>query len=220
MKKINVVAIDGPSASGKGALSRSIAHRFGFDILDSGLLYRLYAFLSHLKIGIDDISEVITKDISFVVEGDSVHVIYEGNKITNQLRSEDIAKIASEYSAKKEVRELLFDIQRDFYNENGLVADGRDMGTVVFKDAKIKIFLTASPEIRAKRRYLELQNRGQEVNMPALIADIEKRDLKDSSRELSPLFPAEDAHIIDSSEMSLEEVFSFTENLIINEEFI
>ena len=220
MKKINVVAIDGPSASGKGALSRSIAHRFGFDILDSGLLYRLYAFLSHLKIGIDDISEVITKDISFVVEDNSVHVIYEGNKITNQLRSEDIAKIASEHSAKKEVRELLFDIQRDFYNENGLVADGRDMGTVVFKDAKIKIFLTASPEIRAKRRYLELQNRGQEVNMPALIADIEKRDLKDSSRELSPLFPAEDAHIIDSSEMSLEEVFSFTENLIVNEEFI
>ena len=220
MKKINVVAIDGPSASGKGALSRSIAHRFGFDILDSGLLYRLYAFLSHLKIAIDDISEVITKDISFVVEDDSVHVIYEGNKITNQLRSEDIAKIASEHSAKKEVRELLFDIQRDFYNENGLVADGRDMGTVVFKDAKIKIFLTASPEIRAKRRYLELQNRGQEVNMPALIADIEKRDLKDSSRELSPLFPAEDAHIIDSSEMSLEEVFSFTENLIVNEEFL
>ena len=220
MKKINVVAIDGPSASGKGALSRSIAHRFGFDILDSGLLYRLYAFLSHLKVGIDDISEVITKNISFVVEDDSVHVIYEGNKITNQLRSEDIAKIASEHSAKKEVRELLFDIQRDFYNENGLVADGRDMGTVVFKDAKIKIFLTASPEIRAKRRYLELQNRGQEVNMPALIADIEKRDLKDSSRELSPLFPAEDAHIIDSSEMSLEEVFSFTENLIVNEEFL
>ena len=219
MKKINVVAIDGPSASGKGALSRSIAHRFGFDILDSGLLYRLYAFLSHLKIGIDDISEVITKDISFVVEDDSVHVIYEGNKITNQLRSEDIAKIASEHSAKKEVRELLFDIQRDFYNENGLVADGRDMGTVVFKDAKIKIFLTASPEIRAKRRYLELQNRGQEVNMPALIADIEKRDLKDSSRELSPLLPAEDAHIIDSSEMSLEEVFSLTENLI-KKEFI
>ena len=219
MKKINVVTIDGPSASGKGALSRSIAYRFGFDILDSGLLYRLYAFLSHLKIDTDNISEVISKDISFVAEDDSVHVIYEENEITNQLRSEDIAKIASEYSAKKEVRELLFDIQRSFYNEKGLVADGRDMGTVVFKDAKIKIFLTASPEIRAKRRYLELQNRGQEVNMPALIADIEKRDLKDSSRELSPLLPAEDAHIIDSSEMSLDEVFSFTENLI-KKEFI
>ena len=214
MKKINVVAIDGPSASGKGALSRSIAHRFGFNILDSGLLYRLYAFLSYLKIGIDDISEVITKEISFVVEDDIVHVIYEGNKITNQLRSEGIAKIASEHSAKKEVRELLFDIQRDFYNENGLVADGRDMGTVVFKDAKIKIFLTASPEIRAKRRYLELQNRGQEVNMPDLIADIEKRDFNDSSRDLSPLFPADDAHVVDSSNMSAEEVFLYVKNLI------
>ena len=214
MKKINVVAIDGPSASGKGALSRSIAHRFGFDILDSGLLYRLYAFLSHLKFDIDEINKKISKDISFISEEDSVHVIYQGKEITNHLRSENIAKIASEHSAKKEVRRSLFEIQRNFYNEKGLVADGRDMGTVVFKDAKIKIFLTASKEIRAKRRYLELQNRGQEVNMPALIADIEKRDLKDSSRELSPLLPAEDAHIIDSSEMSLEEVFSLTENLI------
>jgi len=219
MKKINVVTIDGPSASGKGALSRSIAHRFGFDILDSGLLYRLYAFLSHLKFDIDEINKKISKDISFISDEDSVHVIYQGKEITNHLRSENIAKIASKHSAKKEVRRSLFDIQRNFYNEKGLVADGRDMGTVVFKDAKIKIFLTASKEIRAKRRYLELQNRGQEVNMPALIADIEKRDLKDSSRELSPLLPAEDAHIIDSSEMSLEEVFSLTENLI-KKEFI
>ena len=105
------------------------------------------------------------------------------------------------------MRELLFGLQRDFYDGGGLVADGRDMGTVVFKDAKLKIFLTASPEVRAKRRYLELQKRGQEVNMPALIDDIEQRDLKDTSRELSPLLPADDAHIIDSSEMSLEEVF-------------
>jgi cytidylate kinase len=157
--------------------------------------------------------------VSFILEEDGVAVIYEGDEITNHLRSEIIAKLASEYSSKKEVRKSLFDIQRNFYNKKGLVADGRDMGTIVFKDAKIKIFLTASSEIRAKRRYLELQNRGQEVNMPALIADIEKRDLKDSSRELSPLLPAEDAHLIDSSEMSLEEVFSFTENLI-KKEFI
>ena len=130
------------------------------------------------------------------------------------MRSEDIAKVASKLSSQKEVRKSLFQIQRDFYDKRGLVADGRDMGTVVFKDAKLKIFLTASPEVRAKRRYLELQNRGQEVNMPALMADIEKRDLKDSSRELSPLLPADEAHIIDSSEMSLEEVFSITKNLI------
>ena len=111
-------------------------------------------------------------------------------------------------------RKLLFNIQRDFYNAKGLVADGRDMGTVVFRDAKLKIFLTASPQIRAKRRYLELQNLGQEVNMPALIADIEQRDKKDSTRKLSPLLPAEDAYILDSSEMTLDEVFSKAENLI------
>ena len=219
MKKLNVITIDGPSASGKGTLSRGIANRFGLDILDSGLLYRLYAFMANAKINIDDIKDKIRKDISFLPKEDGVVVIYEGDEITNELRTEDIAKLASAYSAKKEVRKSLFDIQRNFYNDKGLVADGRDMGTVVFKDAKLKIFLTASPEIRAKRRYLELQNRGQEVNMPALIVDIEKRDLKDSSRELSPLLPAEDAHIIDSSEMSLEEVFSFTENLI-KKEFI
>ena len=219
MKKINVITIDGPSASGKGALSRSIAQQFGFDILDSGLLYRLYAFLANKEINIDTIKEKILNDISFIPKKGGIVVIFEGDEITNQLRTEDIAKLASVYSAKKEVRKSLFDIQRNFYHEKGLVADGRDMGTVVFRDAKLKIFLTASSEIRAKRRFLELQNRGQEVNMPSLIADIEKRDLKDSSRELSPLLPAEDAHIIESSEMSLEEVFSFTENLI-KEEFL
>jgi cytidylate kinase len=219
MKRLKVVTIDGPSASGKGALSRSIANRFDFDILDSGLLYRLYAYLANKKINIDDIKEKILKDVSFIPKENGIVAIFEGGEITNQLRTEEIAKLASAYSSKKEVRKSLFDIQRNFYDERGLVADGRDMGTVVFRDAKLKIFLTASSEIRAKRRFLELQNRGQEVNMPALIADIEKRDLKDSSRELSPLLPAEDAHIIDSSEMSLEDVFSFTENLI-KEEFL
>ena len=150
---------------------------------------------------------------------DSLRILYINKDITSQLRSENLAKVASKLSSKKEVRAALFQIQRSFYHKKGLVADGRDMGTVVFKDAKLKIFLTASSEVRAQRRYLELQNRGQEVNMPALIADIEARDLKDSSRELSPLLPADDAIIIDSSEMSLEEVFSFTENLI-KKEFI
>ena len=141
-------------------------------------------------------------------------VSYKSTDVTSELRSEIIAKSASEHSSKKEVREALFNIQRNFYNGEDLVADGRDMGTVVFKDAKLKIFLTASPKERAKRRFLELQNLGQEVNMPALIADIEKRDMKDTSRELSPLLPAEDAHIIDTSDMQLDEVFSLTENLI------
>ena len=124
-----------------------------------------------------------------------------------------MAKKASELSSLPTTRENLLSIQRNFYKNKGLVADGRDMGTVVFPEAKLKIFLTASAEIRAERRYLELQNRGQEVNMLALIEDIKQRDLKDSTRTLSPLIPAEDSVIIDSSEMSIEEVLSFTKKL-------
>ena len=124
-----------------------------------------------------------------------------------------MAKKASELSSLPTTRENLLALQRNFYQNKGLVADGRDMGTVVFPEAKLKIFLTASAEIRAERRYLELQNRGQEVNMLALIEDIKQRDLKDSTRTLSPLIPAEDSVIIDSSDMSIEEVLSFTKKL-------
>ena len=219
MKKINVITIDGPSASGKGALAIGIANSLGFNILDSGVLYRLYAYLSNMINSSDEIATEIQNHVRFKKSEEKLSVIYKNKDVTNELRSEIIAKSASEYSSKKEVRDALFNIQRNFYDGNGLVADGRDMGTVVFKDAKLKIFLTATSKERAKRRYIELQNLGQEVNMPALIADIEKRDIKDSSRELSPLLPAEDAHIIDSSDMTLDEVFSFTEN-IIKEEFI
>ena len=219
MKKINVITIDGPSASGKGALARGIADRFGLNILDSGVLYRLYAYLSNLSFSPDEIANQIETQVEFKKSKEKLSITYKNNDISYELRSETIAKSASAHSSKKEVREALFSIQRSFYDGNGLVADGRDMGTVVFKDAKLKIFLTASPKERAKRRYLELQNLGQEVNMPALIADIEKRDLKDRTRKLSPLFPDEDAHIIDSSNMTLDEVFSLTENLI-KKEFI
>ena len=219
MKQINVITIDGPSASGKGALARKIANKFSLNILDSGILYRLFAYFDNLAIAHSEIAKRIKQEINFNLKTDRLQILNNEKDITSELRSEDIAKTASKLSSKKEVRSLLFNIQRSFYTSKGLVADGRDMGTVVFKDAKLKIFLTASPEIRAKRRYIELQNLGQEVNMPALIADIEARDVKDSSRELSPLLPADDAIIIDSSEMSLEEVFSFTENLI-KKEFI
>ena len=219
MKKINVVTIDGPSASGKGELAKGIANHFNFKLLDSGILYRLFAYFFNLNLSNEEIAAKINNEISFKLEEEIFKIFNQTEDITTHLRSEDIAKVASKLSSQKEVRKSLFQIQRDFYDKRGLVADGRDMGTVVFKDAKLKIFLTASPEVRAKRRYLELQNRGQEVNMPALMADIEKRDLKDSSRELSPLLPADEAHIIDSSEMSLEEVFSLTENLV-KKEFI
>ena len=212
--KINVITIDGPSASGKGALALRIANIFGFKILDSGALYRLYAYFSKMNYSPDEIINQIKMKVIFNNNKDGLSIIYKEDDISSELRSEAIAKLASEYSAKKEVRDTLFNIQSNFYDGDILVVDGRDMGTVVFKDAKLKIFLTASPEERAKRRYLELQNRGQEVNMPALIADIKKRDFKDSSREISPLIPAEDSISIDSSKMSLDDVFSFTENLI------
>jgi len=219
MSKINVITIDGPSASGKGSLAREIAKTFNLSILDSGSLYRLYAYFAREDMKSELISNAIKENIEFKIFKQDLVITNADKDITDNLRSESIAALASELSSKEEVRNALLDIQRSFYNEKGLVADGRDMGTVVFKEAKLKIYLTASVEVRAKRRYLELQNRGQEVNMPDLIADIKQRDLKDSSRELSPLLPADDAHIIDSSEMSLEDVINFTKKLV-KEEYL
>ena len=214
MKKIDVITIDGPSASGKGSLAKKISSQFDLDILDSGALYRLYAYFTDLKLDNDEIKQKISEEIKFELKNMNIEIIYKSKNISNDIRTEDIAKLASKLSSKEEVRQTLYNTQRNFYSSKGLVADGRDMGTVVFKDARLKIFLTASTKVRAKRRYLELQNRGQEVNMPDLIADIEKRDFNDSSRDLSPLFPADDAHVVDSSNMSAEEVFLHVKNLI------
>lgn len=213
MSKLKILTIDGPSASGKGSLSRNIAKHLGFKILDSGLLYRTYAYFSQSGPNIEEISNRIKNEISFSFNENDVSILHKDKDITSLLRSETTAKIASELSALTKTREDLLTIQRDFYNQDGLVADGRDMGTVVFPKAALKIFLTASPEVRAKRRHLELQKRGQEVNMLDLIADIELRDMKDRTRTLSPLIPAEDSVVIDSSNMSIDEVLSFTKKL-------
>ena len=219
MKRINVITIDGPAASGKGSLAISIANQFSLKLLDSGSLYRLFAFFEK-NTDYSEIVEIIKNRVEFKLTNESQNIILDKNvDITHELKSEEVAKSASKLSSQKEVRNLLLKLQRDFYQGYGLVADGRDMGTVVFNDAKLKIFLTASPEVRAKRRYIELQNRKQEVNMPALIDDIKQRDLSDSTRDISPLVPADDAHIIDSSDMSLEEVFSYAE-VLIRKEFI
>ena len=211
--KDNIVTIDGPSASGKGTLARNIAKYLGFEILDSGLLYRVYAYLYDCGIEHSQITKTINQDITFKSDESGIIVLKEKNNITDELRKESTAKAASKISALPETRENLLLLQRGFYLPKGLVADGRDMGTVIFPNAKLKIFLKASPEIRAKRRQLELQNRGQEVNMLALIEDIKQRDLKDKTRKLSPLIPAEDSIVIDSSEMTPEEVLSFTKKL-------
>jgi len=213
MSKLKILTIDGPSASGKGSLSRNIAKHLGFKILDSGLLYRAYAYFSKSISKIEEIPDLINNEISFTYNESDVIILHENNDITSELRSEETAKIASKLSALPQTREDLLSIQRNFYSEDGLVADGRDMGTVVFPSASLKIFLEASPEVRAKRRHLELQKRGQEVNMLDLIADIEQRDMKDRTRAISPLIPAEDSVLIDSSNMSLDEVLSFTKKL-------
>ena len=212
--KDNIITIDGPSASGKGTLARNIANHLGFEILDSGLLYRVYAYLYECGIDHSQITKTINQDISFKSNKSGIVVLKEKKNITFELRKESTAEVASKISALPETRENLLLLQRGFYSSKGLVADGRDMGTVVFPSAKLKIFLNASPEIRAKRRQLELQNRGQEVNILTLIEDIKERDLKDETRKLSPLVPAEDSVLIDSSDLSEHDVLNFVKKLL------
>ena len=207
-----VITIDGPSAAGKGSLARNLALFLDFSILDSGALYRAFAYFYNQGLNNKEIESSIEK-LMFIPEKDDTKIFYEDTDITSSIRNEEIAKVASNLSALSDTRKSLIGIQRNFMPSNNLVADGRDMGTVVFPEAELKIFLVASAEVRAKRRYLELQNRGQEVNMRDLIADIEARDMMDKSRTLSPLIPAEESIIIDSSTMSLDEVLSFTKKL-------
>ena len=207
-----VITIDGPSAAGKGSLARNLALFLDFSILDSGALYRAFAYFHNQGLNNKDIEDSI-KELLFIPENDDTKIFYKDVDITSSIRNEEIAKVASELSALSDTRKSLIDFQRNFMPSNNLIADGRDMGTVVFPEAELKIFLIASAEVRAKRRYLELQNRGQEVNMRDLIVDIEQRDMKDKTRTLSPLIPADDSIIIDSSSMSLDEVLSFTKKL-------
>ena len=207
-----VITIDGPSAAGKGSLARNLALFLDFSILDSGALYRAFAYFHNQGLNNKDIEGSI-EELLFIPENDDTKIFYKDVDITSSIRNEEIAKVASELSALSDTRKSLIDIQRNFMPSNNLIADGRDMGTVVFPKAELKIFLIASAEVRAKRRYLELQNRGQEVNMRDLIVDIEQRDMKDKTRTLSPLIPADDSIIIDSSSMSLDEVLSFTKKL-------
>ena len=212
--KDNIITIDGPSASGKGTLARNIADFLGFEILDSGLLYRVYAYLYECGIEHAQITKTINQDIIFKSHERGIVVLKEKNNITDELRRESTAKAASKISALPETRENLLLLQRSFYKQKGLVADGRDMGTVVFPNAKLKIFLNASPEIRAKRRQLDLRNRGQEVNILSLIKDIEQRDSEDKTRKLSPLIQAKDAVLIDSSNLLGDDVFDCVKKLI------
>ena len=210
-----VIAVDGPSGSGKGTLCQHLAQHLGWALLDSGALYRLVG-LAGVKHGIAldqeaPLSEVARNlDVRFEpgVAGEPTAVILEGEDVSDEVRSESTGALASQVAVLQGVREALLGRQQAFATLPGLVADGRDMGTVVFTAAPLKIFLIASAEERAQRRYKQLINKGESVSLAALLEDIRARDKRDSEREVAPLKPADDAVILDSSGLGIEEVFS------------
>ncbi|NQD91837.1 (d)CMP kinase [Pseudomonas sp. CrR25] len=208
-----VIAIDGPSGSGKGTVAGLLAKQLGWSLLDSGALYRLLAFAARNH-GVDLTNEEAMKvlaahlDVQFVAGsgGQGQRIILEGEEVTDAIRNEQVGAGASQVAALPAVREALLQRQRAFQEMPGLVADGRDMGTVVFPDAPLKIFLTASAEERARRRYLQLKAKGDDVNLASLLDEIRARDERDIQRAVAPLKPAADAIQLDSTELSIEQV--------------
>ncbi len=216
---IPVITIDGPGGSGKGTIAVRLAQNLGWHFLDSGALYRIVAVAAMERaIGADDekaLGELAGQlNVSFSLVDGEVVILLDGNRITARLRSEEAGVFASKIAAVPAVRAALVQRQRAFRKLPGLVADGRDMGTVIFPDAKLKIFLTASARARADRRYKQLKEKGESVNLTRLFRDIKKRDERDMSRSISPLTPAEDAQLIDSTEMSIEMVLEEIHKLL------
>jgi CMP/dCMP kinase len=208
-----VICIDGPSGSGKGTVASLVARKLGWCLLDSGALYRLLAFAA-ANHGVDLSNEEALKllaahlDVQFVAAGDGrgQQIILEGEDVTDAIRNERVGAGASQVAALPAVREALLQRQQAFRETPGLVADGRDMGTVVFPDAPLKIFLTASADERARRRYLQLKAKGDDVSLSSLLEEIRARDERDTQRAVAPLKPAVDAIQLDSTELSIEQV--------------
>lgn len=208
---VPVLTIDGPSGSGKGTISRAVARRAGWHLLDSGALYRLVALagLEH-KLERDDVAGHVrvaaAMDVRFGTDPETESVLLEGREVSPTIRSEQMGQEASRVAAWPAVRAALLGRQRAFAEPPGLVADGRDMGTVVFPQAELKIFLTASAEERARRRYNQLKQKGSSASLSALSREIAERDARDSSRAVAPLVPAADAERIDSTDLAIEAV--------------
>ncbi len=208
---VPVVTVDGPSGSGKGTVAVMLARRLGWHLLDSGALYRLVALAAARQgIALDAEAELAgvaeRMDVTFRSGEDGTAVELDGRDVSRELRSEGVSRAASEVAALPAVRRALLGRQRGFAVAPGLVADGRDMGTVVFPDAALKVFLTASPEERARRRYKQLKEKGIDVRLRDLSRDIAERDRRDASRPVSPLRPAEDARVLDSTSLDPEGV--------------
>jgi len=209
-----VIAVDGPGGSGKGTITKMLARRLGWHLLDSGALYRLTALAaSRQGASLEDEPALVrvaaSLDVSFEPGeiGEPVRVLLEGADVTSEIRTETCGNNASLVAVMQPVRDALLQRQRDFQQAPGLVADGRDMGTVVFPDASVKIFLTASAEERARRRFNQLKDAGADVSMQDLLEEIRVRDERDMNRSAAPLKPADDAQVIDSTGLGIEEVF-------------
>lgn len=214
--QIPVVTIDGPSGAGKGTIAQLLAGELGFHILDSGSLYRLTALASlNDQIALEDedaMRQVAAQlDVVFKPTDDGLQILLRGEDVSEAIRAEEIGMRASRVAAISSVRDALLQRQRDFMEAPGLVADGRDMGTTVFPDAPLKVFMTASAEERAERRYKQLKAKGINANIAALVADLKARDEQDANRAVSPLKPANDAILLDTTEMSIQQV---TEKLL------
>jgi cytidylate kinase len=207
--KVPVITVDGPSGSGKGTVSQRLAAELGWHFLDSGALYRLLACAARRDgIGLDDEAALVALadriDAEFTVSpGGEERVLLDGEDITRTLRAEDTGNAASQVAALPAVRTALLAWQRRYRRPPGLIADGRDMGTVVFPDAALKIFLEARPEERAQRRYKQLKKKGIDASLEAVIAEVRARDERDRTRATAPLVPAKDACIIDSSDLDI-----------------
>lgn len=207
MTPIPVIAIDGPSASGKGTVASRVAEVLGFRYLESGALYRLVALASS-RSGVRENQEqalaALATQLNVTFSGEQI--LLDGENVAEALRSESIGTLASSLARLPEVRAALLQRQRAFRQPPGLVADGRDMGTVVFPDAVLKVFLTASVQVRAQRRYKQLNDKGNRANLAFLSRDLAQRDARDANRAVAPLLPASGAIMLDSSDLPVEEV--------------
>ena len=217
MDIIPVITVDGPSGSGKGTLSKLLAKALNFNFLDSGVLYRLLALAAqrrHMSLDAPDIPALVelakSLKIDFKVDSrNSTQIILDNQEVIHNIRNELCGEGASKIASIAPIRAALLERQRDFLAFPGLIADGRDMGTVVFPEAKVKIFLEASLEERAKRRHKELQSKDLNVSLEAVLMIIEQRDERDKQRSISPLIPAPDAIIVDTTKMDIQQVFQF-----------
>jgi len=213
-RQVPVITIDGPSGSGKGTICQLLARELGWELLDSGALYRLVGLAArHHGVELDNEEALVVLaahlDVQFVARTDnSVQIILEGEEVTDAIRTEVVGKDASIVAAIPAVRDALLERQRAFAEPPGLIADGRDMGTVVFPDAALKIYLDASAEERASRRYNQLINKGLGASLQAILVDIQARDDRDMNRAVAPLKPAADAVILDTTTMSIKEVLA------------